>query len=638
MNCADWLDADGPLSERIDGFAPRPQQRAMAEAVEAALDQRATLVVEAGTGTGKTFAYLVPVLLSGLKVVISTGTRNLQDQLFHRDLPVVRDALGLPRSVALLKGRANYLCRHRLATSAREGRFASREQAHEFGLIRAWAGRTTGGDIGEVAGVPEQSGIWPRVTSTVDNCLGPECPDYQDCHLVQARRRAQEAEVVVINHHLLLADMAMRDDGFGELLPAADAFVVDEAHQFAETARQFFGISLSGRQLLELARDAIAEQLSEAPEVAAIRDAAAVLEQRVATLRLALGTADGRGAWREASTRPQVREALDTLAAALGALREALSGSAHRGKGLGHCLTRSESAMERLRAFDEGEDGGERVRWFETQGRGFSLNLTPLEVDRQLRDYRETHPAAWVFTSATLAVGGTFDHFCERLGLSRPATLRLDSPFDYARNALLYHPESMPDPASQHYVEALVQALVPVLEASRGRAFVLFTSHQALKEAAARLEGRLAYPLLVQGERSKAELLARFRALGNAVLLGTASFWEGVDVRGEALSCVVIAKFPFASPGDPVEQARIEALRSRGGNPFMEYQLPHAVIVLKQGVGRLIRDVTDRGVLMLCDPRLLSRPYGRVFLDSLPPMPRTRRLERVQRFFETRTP
>jgi ATP-dependent DNA helicase DinG len=633
VDVAGLLGPKGPLARQVPGFAPRLQQQEMAAAVEAILNEGGTLIVEAGTGTGKTYAYLVPALLSGARVIISTGTRHLQDQLYHRDLPVVRRALKIPVRTALLKGRSNYLCRYRLQATEQSGRLSSREQLAELHRIRAWAGRTRCGDIAEIPDVSENSPVWPRVTSTVDNCLGQDCPDLDDCFFAKARCEALAADVLVINHHLFCADVAMRETGFAELLPGAEAVILDEAHQLPEVASQFFGKSLSGRQLTELARDTVVEQERDAPDFAVLRQRAEALEAAVLALREALGEADCRAPWREAATRPAVREAVEGLSGALDQLREALKEAAQRGKGLENCHRRGEDLAQRLILMTGGENSLDHVCWFETRGRGFTLTRTPLDIAPTFRGRMEAQQGAWIFTSATLAVGQSFEHFAQRLGLRDYAALRLDSPFDFPRNTLLYHPPQLPDPASPHHTAALVEAALPVLEASGGRAFLLFTSYRALREAAKLLAGRLAYPLLVQGDLPKAVLLRRFRDLGNAVLLGTASFWEGVDVRGEALSCVIIDRLPFAAPGDPVLQARIESLRQRGEDPFLCYQLPQAVITLKQGAGRLIRDVSDRGVLVLGDPRLLSKSYGRVFLDSLPPMPCTRDLARVRAFF-----
>ncbi|MEQ6341087.1 MAG: ATP-dependent DNA helicase [Gammaproteobacteria bacterium] len=633
---AELLGPDGPLAKRISGFAPRAAQQEMAEAVAQAFNDYGLLISEAGTGTGKTYAYLVPAILSGKKVIISTGTKNLQDQLFHRDLPVVRNALGVPLRAALLKGRANYLCLHRLELADLDGRGHTRENRAMMQRIKEWAGRTRSGDVAEVVDVPEDSPLWFQVTSTADNCLGQECPVYSDCHIMKARRAAQEADLVVINHHLLFADMALKDEGFGELLPGANAFIIDEAHQLPEVASNFFGTSLSSRQMLELADDTITEHMREAGDMSELPEAADTLKKAALDLRLALGRDTRRTAWREVAALPEVTTAMQQLRDALTLLQKRLEPAAVRGKGLESCQRRTGELLVRLDSLT-GAGPANHVIWFETYTKSFTLNSTPLDIAEIFRARTDASKCAWIFTSATLAVGGSFEHFASRLGLHDAVTKCWDSPFDFSRNAVFYAPLSMPDPNSPNYIEALVEAALPVLEASRGRAFLLFTSHRALQEAHERLQGRVAYPLLVQGSAPRGELVERFRAMGNAILLGTSSFWEGVDVRGPALSCVIIDKLPFASPGDPVLQARLDALRAQGGNPFMDYQLPHAVITLKQGVGRLIRDVNDRGVMMLCDPRLFSKPYGRTFINSLPPMIRTRKLENVQRFFELET-
>ena len=626
------LDQGGPFAARLAGFAPRRAQQEMAEAVTEAIAEGGCLVAEAGTGTGKTFAYLVPALLSGRKVIISTGTRNLQDQLFHRDLPTVREALQVPVDVALLKGRANYLCLHRLERAGETGRFRGREQAAQFQRIQEWARATASGDTAEVTGVSDDSPVWPLVTSTSDNCLGNDCARIGDCHLVKARRRAQEADVVVVNHHLLFADMALQEEGFGDLLPDADAFILDEAHQLPDTASGFFGQRLGSRQLSELCRDCIEEERRETADSRGVEEAATALDKAVKDLRLALGDQPVRAAWRTVSGQPEVARAVEAVGEALATLRAALEPASKRGKGLENGLRRCVQLEETFALLSEAPPD-DHVHWFEVHRHSFAIHLTPLEVAPFFRERMQVKPRAWVFTSATLAVGEDFEHFTGRLGLEAAVCRRWESPFDFRHQAVFYAPEGMPDPGSPGFTASVVEAARPVLEASGGRAFLLFTSHRALREATELLQERLAYPLLVQGSAPRDRLLARFRELGDAVLLGTGSFWEGVDVRGEALSCVIIDRLPFAAPGDPVLQARIDTLKARGGNPFMEYQLPQAVIALKQGAGRLIRDIHDRGLLMVCDPRLVQRPYGRLFLDSLPPMPRTRSLEVVQRFF-----
>jgi ATP-dependent DNA helicase DinG len=635
MEIAELLGLDGPLVRHVPGFAPRCQQQVMAGAVAKVLEEKGILVAEAGTGTGKTYAYLVPALLLGGKVIISTGTRNLQDQLFFKDLPIVRHAFGVTVQLAMLKGRSNYLCRYRLDLAESSGRWLSNEQLADLARIRSWAGQTRHGDIAELSDVAENSPVWSRVTSTVDNCLGQECPFFQDCFVVKARRKAFEADILVINHHLFFAAMVVKEAGFAELLPAADTLILDEAHQLPEVAGHFFGLSLSSHQCSELGKDVLAAQEREAPEFFDLSGRVENLERGLAEMRLALGSQQRRGAWSSIADLRDVKAALNGLTAALDELGHALSETARRGKGLENCYKRCEELALRLEILTQGqEENG--IYWFETRARGFSLNYTPLEIAPLFREYIESYRSAWLFTSATLTVGGDFGHFTERLGLNGVDTLQLDSPFDFSENTLLYHPLDLPEPASPSYTAALVEAALPVLQASQGRAFMLFTSYRALREAAEALQDRLGFPLLVQGSMPKGQLLVRFRELGNAVLLGTASFWEGVDVRGEALSCVIIDKLPFASPDNPVLQGRLEAMRRRGDDPFLDYQLPQAVIALKQGVGRLIRDARDRGVLMLGDPRLFSKPYGKVFLDSLPPMPLTHRLAWVRRFFADR--
>ena len=637
MRSREVLSARGPLAKRIDGFVPRPSQQAMAQAVESALTERQTLIAESGTGTGKTFAYLVPALLSGLRVVISTGTRNLQDQLFRRDLPRVREALELPVQVALLKGRSNYLCLHRLERTTAEGRFSSRVASAELERIHSWSRRTRSGDLAEVGDVPEDSELWPLVTSTADNCLGSQCADYERCFVNRARREAAEAEVIVVNHHLFFADISVREEGFAQLLPAADAVIFDEAHQLPDIATDFFGVSLSSHQLRNLCRDVVAEDVKEQSGLRELRPAAEAVERTMMDLQIALGTQPRRAPWRDVAV-PAVTDVLQDLQQKMTELGEMLDAVAARGPGLANCARRALGLSERFVEVVEGDEF-EQVLWVETTGRSFSLRRTPLDVAQVFNDrIRTLGTKSWIYTSATLAVGDEFGHFASRLGLDDALTARWNSPFDYGRQALLYLPASLPDPGAPDFTRKVVEAALPVIQASRGRAFFLFTSHRALKIAAELLHDKLEYPLLIQGTMSRARLLESFVAAGNAVLLGTGSFWEGVDVRGSALSCVIIDKLPFAAPDDPVLKARTDAYAAAGRNPFMELQLPDAVIALKQGAGRLIRDFEDHGVLMLCDPRLTTRTYGRVFLESLPPMPVTRTVADVERFFADRVP
>ena len=624
---------DGPLAAQIPGYRLRPQQLEMAQAILEAIDRDTVLVAEAGTGTGKTLAYLAPALLSGGKVIVSTGTKTLQDQLYDRDLPAMRAALASGAVPALLKGRANYVCLHRLERAASEARLGSREEAAQLRRIERFAAITTNGDRADLPDVPDDASVWQHATSTRENCLGQECPRYKDCFVMKARRSALAADVVVVNHHLFFADVVLRDEGVAELLPACNTLIFDEAHQLPDTARLFFGESVSTSRLIELARDARLELRAAGGAAPAFDALAGRLDKAARDLRLAFDMDGARLAWAQAQARPQFGEALAQLEAALAAFTEALGAQAERSEGLASCARRAKESRATLAQLIAAE-GAEQVRWVEVFGHALQLHVTPLSSAELFRRQVEEQPRAWIFTSATLSVGADFSHFTGELGLEQAAARAWPSPFDFEHQALLYVPRDMPaDPNDPAFTEAVVHAALPVLQASGGRAFLLFTTLRALRRAHELLRDRIEYPLLVQGTGSRSELLQRFRELGNAVLLGSASFWEGVDVRGEALSLVVIDKLPFAPPDDPVLAARIVALRAKGGNPFTEFQLPQAILQLKQGAGRLIRDDTDRGVLMLCDPRLYSRPYGRLVRASLPPMKQTRELAEVREFF-----
>ncbi len=628
---------DGPLAAAIPGYRERGQQVEMAQRIASAIAAPAVFVAEAGTGTGKTFAYLVPALQSGGKVIVSTGTKTLQDQLFTKDIPMVKKALGAPLRVALLKGRANYVCPYHLRNALAEGRFLSRGDAADARRVASFAKITRSGDKAECGDVSENSPVWNAVTSTRDNCLGQDCPDYKDCFVMQARREAMAADLVVVNHHLFFADVMLRDEGMAELLPACNTVIFDEAHQLPEVATLFFGDTVSSAQALDLARDARSEGLLNARDCLDLPEAARRLEKAAKDLRLAVGVEAGRFSAAQIDASPEFAAALAALATELGAFGALLETQAERSEGLESCWQRSLELTQRLDAWrDPGAAG--MVRWAEAYTQSLQLNLTPLDVADIFRKQMGGHPRAWIFTSATLAVQGSFTHYCDELGLGEPDTGCWQSPFDFARQAVLYAPLGMPDPNSPRFSEAAFEAAFPVLRAAGGRTFFLCTSLRAMRRIHELLKGRLEdegldFPLLLQGEGSKNDLLERFRRLGNAVLVGSQSFWEGVDVRGEALSLVVIDKLPFAPPDDPVLAARIEQLKQQGRNAFMEVQLPKAVINVKQGAGRLIRDESDRGVLMICDPRLISKPYGRRVWQSLPPMKRTRELAEVLSFF-----
>lgn len=632
----DLLGEAGPFAQLIEGFQARPQQQAMLKAVQATMQGQGAAVIEAGTGVGKTFAYLAPALLCDERVIISTGSKTLQDQLYHKDLPLVRKALKSAVKTALLKGRANYLCIHRLNTTLAEGRLPDRKSVTWLRRIRDWSELTSKGDIAELSAVPHDADIWARVTSTTENCLGAECGDYQDCHVVKARRAAQEADLVVVNHHLFFADMALKEEGFGELLPLANVVVLDEAHQLPEIASTFFSDTLSSRQLIDWKRDTLMETLESASDMPQIRELLDRLEKAVLDLRLAMDTPGQRAPWTRIRNKPAIINHLQELQESMSQLAALLENAAERSKGLESCYARLLEQRARLERLHN--PASDSVQWFETFTRGFAITTTPLDVAVPFKKCMEELPCSWVMTSATLAVGQSFEHFNQRMGLTEAATLQLDSPFDYWHNSLLYLPANLPEPQDRDFVSALVEAAIPVIKACGGRTFMLFTSYRALNEAAELLRDQIEFPLLIQGESPQRDMIDKFRELGNAVLLGTSSFWEGVDVRGEALSCVIIDKLPFAAPNDPVLEARLESIRQQGGNPFGEYQIPQAVIALKQGVGRLIRDQHDRGVLMICDIRLRTRSYGKIFLDSLPRMPRTQKLEIVERFFVNSIP
>ncbi|TVT61068.1 MAG: ATP-dependent DNA helicase [Azoarcus sp. PHD] len=630
---AHLFSSDGPLVQAIPGYRPRPQQVEMAQKIGEAIRGNRVLVAEAGTGTGKTFAYLVPALMSGGKVIVSTGTKTLQDQLFNRDLPTVRAALKVPVSIALLKGRANYVCHYHLERNERDGRFQTPQDAADLRAISRFARVTQSGDKAECTDVREDSAAWIAATSTRDNCLGQDCPQVKECFVMQARRTAMEADVVVVNHHLFFADVMLRDEGMGELLPACNAVIFDEAHQLPETASLFFGETVSTSQVLELARDTRSETVSGARDCIALIDETRALEKAARDLRLVFGTESTRMSAAQAAEKEDFTAQVDALAAALDKMEVVLDTQAERSEGLANCLRRAQEMSERLRRWLS-PDEKDLIRWVEIFAQSLALNATPLHVSDVFKRQLEAQPRAWVFTSATLAVGkADFGHYNRELGLAwmdpPPMTAVWGSPFDYATQALLYAPQGMPDPNSPDYIEAVARTALPLIRAARGRAFVLCTSLRAMRRVHELIADGLQHandplPLLLQGEGSRTELLDRFRKLGNAVLVASQSFWEGVDVPGDALSLVVIDKLPFAPPDDPVLAARVEHMQRQGLSPFIHHQLPRAVISMKQGAGRLIRTERDSGVLCICDPRMIEKSYGKVVWRSLPPMRRTR--------------
>ncbi|MDR3352173.1 MAG: ATP-dependent DNA helicase, partial [Zoogloeaceae bacterium] len=630
---------EGPLAAMIPGFRARPQQVEMARRIHAAIQKQGMLIAEAGTGTGKTFAYLVPALMAGGKTIVSTGTKTLQDQLYNKDLPLVRQALNVPAQVALLKGRANYVCHYYLRRAAEEGRFPSREAAGHLVRVQRFFRVTRTGDKAECGDVPENSPIWPQVTSTRDNCLGQDCPDIRECHVQRARREAMAADLVVVNHHLFFADVMLRDEGTAELLPACNTVIFDEAHQIPEIAALFFGESVSTAQALDLARDAKIEGLAEARDCLDLRQCLPALEKAARDLRLAAGMESGRFSARQLEEKPAFCPAFAALIAQLEAAAKVLETQAQRSEGLERCWQRALELRDRFAAWRATANAANgMVRWGEVFTQSLQVNATPLSVADIFQKQVGGHPRAWIFTSATLAVQGRFDHYQAELGLFAAETQAWESPFDYDTQALLYAPPALPDPNAHQYTQAVVEAALPVVEAAPGGVFFLCTSLKAMRRVHELLAEHLATnarkrPLFLQGEQGKNELLARFRAAGNGILVGSQSFWEGVDVRGEALSLVVIDKLPFAPPDDPVLSARVEEMKKAGRNAFLEYQLPRAVLNVKQGAGRLIRAETDRGMLMICDPRMLGKPYGYRVWRSLPPMRRTRELAVALAFF-----
>lgn len=626
------LSQQGPFAQAFNNYQERQSQLAMAEAVERALSAEKQLLVEAGTGTGKTFAYLIPAIELDGKSIVSTGTKNLQDQLFYKDLPTVFKVIGKTRKVALLKGRQNYLCLHRMDFNLQTARFTTKDTLEQIVKIRQWSETTKDGDLSQVNFLQDDSSALPFVTSTADNCLGNDCPSFSDCFVAKARRHAMDSDIIVINHHLLMADLVLKEDGFGELLPKADAYIIDEAHQLPDVASVFFGQNLSSRQLMELSRDCLLAYHAEAKDCSDIKLYADTVEKQTADLRLLMGEEVPRQFWRNYLSNNDIADQFEQLEQTLSNLSEVLQGQAIRSRELENLAERAESLSSRAACFlscDEQKD----VQWIEIYRKSFTLNTTPLNIaDNFNKAIAPYHKASWVMTSATLAVNQQFKHFQQKLGLHKAETAVFPSPFEYREQALVYAPRDMLNPSSPEYTRQFITSCLPLLKASKGRAFLLFTSHRALNEAATILEHHREFNLFVQGQASKSYLLDKFRVTDNSVLLGTFSFWEGVDVSGDALSFVAIDKLPFSSPGDPVNQARINAIKRQGQDAFFAFQLPDAIIALKQGVGRLIRDINDRGVMMIGDPRLIARGYGKNFLQDLPPMLPTRNQELVEEF------
>ncbi len=631
-----FFSPSGALSQKLPHFISRDAQVEMAEAVAHTIKSKQNLVVEAETGTGKTFAYLAPALLSfdketSSKIIISTGSKALQEQLFLKDLPILVETTNFTGTVTLLKGRSNYLCNERLNRFMLESKHKEKALQIELVKIKNWALSTKTGDIAEIDNLAEDAFIIPAITSSNDNCLGRECPSFDDCFIVKARKKAMQADVVVINHHLFFADLAVKETGFGELMPEAGVYIFDEAHQLPDIASLYFGESLSSRQLIELAKEIDFVYRTEMREAKQMAKAAEQLRISVLDFRLAFAMDKGTGSWREKSRERVMQLHVQRLLQVMDFLKEVICELLGKSDVLDHCFERLNQFTLLFKKLNSVNESGFSY-WFDCTKQHFSLNITPLSVAQRFQLECQKKQAAWIFTSATLSVKGQFNHFTELLGLQDSKCLQLSSPFDYAKQTLFVVPRLLPEPGTPGLADKLVERLAPVIRASKGRCFFLCTSHAMMNQLAIGFRQTLTLPVLLQGEKSKQALLDEFVSHGNALLVATGSFWEGVDVRGQVLSCVIIDKIPFSSPDEPLLKARIEDAQLKGQDPFAHVQLPQAVITFKQGIGRLIRAEQDRGVLIVCDSRLVTRKYGNLFLNSLPCMPRTRSLENAIEF------
>jgi ATP-dependent DNA helicase DinG len=627
----DALKTGGEFHQQIEGFIPRIEQQEMARSVEESLNYSGRLVVESGTGTGKTYAYLVPVVLSGKRTIISTGTKHLQEQIFYRDLPVVLRMLNETLSAQMLKGRSNYLCRYRHKLNSQQSDLIGKENRFGYDVIDKWASRTDTGDVSEVSGVNEAAPIWKQVTSTADNCLGAKCPDYGNCFVNQARQRAMKADVVVVNHHLFFSDLTLKTEGFGELLPDHEAVIFDEAHTIPDTASKFFGFSISSFQLKDLVSDIL---VAEKEERSAVKFSTCIseLERDLDRILAYCSQLKTPSELLVNLKTAKFDELLEQFLKGVDDLNTALVMAAPAGEGLAKCQNRCQQFLDGLDLWWEDRNRN-AVCWFECTQYGFKIHTTPLNVGEHFSKIIESPGVAWIFTSATLAVGEDFSAFCNEIGLENAETKRWESPYDFRNNALLFLPPDLPDPREHNFSQVLTSTILDVTEASSGRTFCLFTSHAMMEKVYQLLKHTIKWPIHVQGQAPRQQLLDQFLQSDNSVLLGTSSFWEGVDVKGEALSCVIIDKLPFASPSDPVLKSKLKNSEEQGGNPFMDIQIPNAVISLKQGAGRLIRSESDRGVLVICDQRITEKSYGKLFLKSLPPIPVTTSIGDVFGFF-----
>jgi ATP-dependent DNA helicase DinG len=625
-----FFGRDGHLARVLPGYEERPAQQRLSEAVAGVLEHGGLLLAEAGTGTGKTLAYLLPAVELGRRVVVSTGTKNLQEQLVTKDIPILAEALGREVKVAAMKGRGNYLCLLRHASFAKGGTFRRTDEIPFFRSVEAWATRTATGDRAEIADLPDSVDFWREISAASENCIGQSCSLFDACWVTRMRQRALESDLIVVNHHLLCADLAVKEGSYGQVIPPYDSLILDEAHLVEDVATQYFGVQVSSYRVEELVRDVERELAAAELDAREVRSEVASVRMRAERLFRQLARGPGTRLAPNWITTRATEEAL-ALLQRLEGLRTALLAIPDRPEAIGGLASRALSLAAELAFLFKAEDDS-HVYFIETRGRGVFLRAMPIDVSERLKELLFDNVRAAVLTSATLAVDGGFTHMKDRLGLDPTDELLLPSPFHYPDQAVLYVPRGMPEPSAPAFADHAAKEIVGLLKLSRGRAFVLFTSYANMNAVAERIAGEVDYPVFIQGEAPKPALLDMFRKTPHAVLLATASFWQGVDVVGEQLSCVVIDKLPFASPGDPVVAARIERLRSRGGNPFGDYQVPVAVLTLKQGLGRLIRSASDTGILAVLDSRLLRRAYGSRFLESLPPARLVHDLAEVERF------
>tara|TARA_Y100000739_G_scaffold229967_1_gene247962 strand:- start:8450 stop:10288 length:1839 start_codon:yes stop_codon:yes gene_type:complete len=605
----------------------------MAKIVNEAIEEKDSLIIEAGTGVGKTFSYLVPALMNGGKVVISTATKNLQDQLFLKDIPTIRNALKIPVEINILKGRSNYICQLRMENALLEGQFLNKEDAKYIHEIKKIADHSEVGEISEFNTIPETSTIWPFVTSTKDNCLGQDCEFFKSCFVVKARKKAIASEIVIVNHHLFFADFVLKDADLSEILPKADTVIFDEAHQIPQIAPIFLGENISTNQILYLVQDANQILLKHLKDKEKLIELSRLINDSTNSINVYFDKRNYRVGIEKIEKLDFFKDKINNLIDHLDKFCRFFDKYSEQDTEFKNLKERTEEIINKLKKWINYEDQS-YVHWADIFFKSVQFNVTPISIADSFREFQEKNKASWIFTSATLAANASFDHFQSLMGLENAKTELLKSPFNYSKNAYLYVPEDMPDVSSRLFNNHLVGKIYPIILAAQGRTFILSTSIKSMNEIKSLLKDKfeknnINYPILTQGESSKIKLLEQFKYHGNAILIGSLSFWEGVDVRGKELSLVIIDKLPFQSPGDPIFESKINLLSAQGINAFMTFQLPKAIISLKQGAGRLIRDEEDKGVLMICDSRIISKPYGRSFWQSLPSFKRTRNQEDV---------